>query len=175
MANRYSFRSGQRQLVKAAVDSATVIEIGDMVWLDTDDVKPAADFTWDTDLETTQAAFAVQFLGIAVESSAAGDTAPISVDVSPVSVYEYDVASATYEIGTPLGPNGTGSALKDQELVAADAALSIARAVERKTAASTALRVQFASAYSTYANNTNATIGYSWFLDNLSEFGIAST
>lgn len=160
MANRYSFRSGQRQLVKAAVDSATVIEVGDMVWLDTDDVKPAADFTWDTDLETTQAAFAAQFLGIAVESSAAGDTAPISVDVSPVSVYEYDVASGTYEIGTPLGPDkATGDNIVSQVLETAVAASSVARAVERKTAASTALRVQFASAYSTYANNANGALG----------------
>ena len=41
MANNLRHRHGPQLLVKAAVDSATVIEVGDMVWLDTDDVKPA--------------------------------------------------------------------------------------------------------------------------------------
>jgi len=55
MSNRLRFRSGQVELHKVRVDSDTELEAGDLVWLDTDDVKPASAFTWTTDLATTQA------------------------------------------------------------------------------------------------------------------------
>lgn len=48
MSNRLRFRSGQVQLQKLRVDSGTVIEAGDLVYLDTDDVKPASDYPWNT-------------------------------------------------------------------------------------------------------------------------------
>src|SRR5438128_14642 len=97
MSNHLRCRSGQVEPHKIRVDSGTVIEAGDLVWLDTNDAKPAKDFTWTTDLATTQGNFAAVFLGVAHQSSAAGETADISVDLSPFSVYEFDVDSATYE------------------------------------------------------------------------------
>ncbi len=118
--NKLRFRSGQVQLRKVPVDAATVIEAGDLIWLDDDDAKPASDFTWDTDLATTQEAFATKFLGVSHQQSRAGETAPISVDVSPFSVYEFDAASASYQVGQTLGPDADGSSLMDQQLEAAD-------------------------------------------------------
>ncbi len=160
MANRLRFRSGQVELHRLRVDSGTVIEAGDLVFLDTDDVKPASDFTWDTNLATTQAAFAAAFLGVAHQQSADGDTDDISVDLSSHSVYEFDVASATYEVGDVLGPDEGSSDLTDQQLEAvSSAALGIARAAEYKPAAATLLRVRFASAFHTGSANTNAVIG----------------
>jgi hypothetical protein len=156
--NHLRFRSGQVTLRKVRVDSATVIEAGDLVWLDTDDAKPASAFTWDTNLATTQAAFAAKFLGVAHQPSKSGDTAPISVDVSPHSVYEFDVASASYEVGQPLGPDANGEALMDQQLEAAVAASAIARAAEY-SGTTTSLRVTLASAYSTGSGNANAHVG----------------
>lgn len=144
------------------MDSATVIERSDLVFLDTDDVKPASDFTWDTDLPTTQAAFAAVFLGVAHEQSADGDTDPVSVDLSPDAVYEFDVPSGTYEVGDVLGPDEAagGSALTDQQLEAvASGTLGIARSTEFKAAASTSLRVLLASAYYAGSANVNAAIG----------------
>ena len=91
-------RHGDVDLRRVRVDSATVIRAGDLVFLDTDDVKPASDFPWTTDLATTQAAFAAAFLGVAHTSSAAGETEDISVDFVPHSVYLLDVASGTYEV-----------------------------------------------------------------------------
>jgi len=160
MANRLRYRSGPVELHRLRVDSGTVIEAGDLVFLDTDDVKPASDFTWDTDLATTQAAFAAEFLGVAHQASAAGETDDISVDLSPHSVYEFDVAAGTFEVGDALGPDEGSSDLQDQQLEAVgSAALGIARAAEYKAASSSKLRVRFASAYHPGSANVNADVG----------------
>ncbi len=160
MTNKLRFRSGQVELHKVRVDSGTVIEAGDLVWLDTNDVKPASAFTWTTDLATTQGNFAAVFLGVAHQSSAAGETDDISVDLSPFSVYEFDVDSATYEIGSLLGPDNVSTALTSQRLTTASTgAAAIARASEYKSVASTTLRVQFASAFHPASANVNANIG----------------
>lgn len=157
--NKLRFRSGQVHLRKVRVDADSVIEAGDLVWLDTDDAKPASEFTWTTNLATTQGNFAAKFLGVAHQPSAAGDTAPISVDVSPDAVYEFDVASGSYELGQPLGPDENSSALMNKQLEGAVAASAIARAAEFTTGAVTTLRVTFASAYHTGSGNVNANIG----------------
>ncbi|MFW6125430.1 MAG: hypothetical protein ACOC46_04710 [Pirellulales bacterium] len=162
MANKVRFRSGRVHLAKVRVDSAAVIERSDLVYLDTDDAKPASSFPWDTDLPTTQSGFAALFLGVAHEQSANGDTDPISVDLSPDAVYEFDVASATYEVGDALGPDqdGANTQLMDQQLEAvASGSLGIARAAEYHAAATTALRVTLASAYYTGSANVNAALG----------------
>lgn len=160
MSNLMRFRSGAVQLQKVRVDAETVIEAGDMVFLDTDDVKPASDFAWTTDLATTQGAFAGAFLGIAYQCSGEGETDPISIDVSPLSVYEYGVYSATYEVGAMLGPDSASSLLMDQQLKGVGSAgLAIARGAEYKASASGLLRVNFASAFFTGSGNVNSAIG----------------
>jgi hypothetical protein len=158
--NRLRFRSGQVHLVKCRVDSETVIEAGDLVWLDTDDAKPASDFSWTTNLATTQGAFAAKFLGVAHQKSASGDDLPISVDISPLSVYEMDVNASTYEVGGLLGPDESSSTLMNQQLeTVSSAANAIARAVEYRSVSSSVLRVTLASAFSTASANVNAAVG----------------
>ncbi|MBW3540721.1 MAG: hypothetical protein KY476_10660 [Planctomycetes bacterium] len=160
MANQLRFRSGQVQLARLRVDSATVLEAGDLVFLDSDDVKPASAFAWNTDLATTQSAFAASFLGVCHQQSADGDTDDVSVDLSPNSVYEFDVNAATYEVGDDLGPDEASSKLMDQQLEAvASGTLGIARSREYKAASSSLLRVSFASAFHTGSANANAAIG----------------
>jgi len=85
-ANFSRHLNGEQQFVEVAVATATVIYIGDMVYLDTSNnvVKPASDYTWNTDLATTQASFAAFFLGIAGDQSAVGDTDKVKVDISPL-------------------------------------------------------------------------------------------
>lgn len=154
------YRFGQVELVKYAVDSATVISAGDMVYLDTNDVKPASDLTWDTNLATTQATFANTFMGIAREASASGDTDAIDIDISPMSVYEFTVASDTYELSASLGPDkATGNELLDQALEDAVAASAVAFPYERAGTATTLLKVKFASAFNPASSNANASIG----------------
>ena len=160
MANRLRFRSGQVQLQKLRVDAATVLEAGDLVYLDGDDVKPAKDFPWTTDLATTQGAFAALFLGVCHQQSASGDTGDVSVDLSPLSVYEFNVNADTYEVGDPLGPDEQASKLMNQQLeVVANANLGIARAAEYKAASSSLLRVTLASAFHAGSANVNAALG----------------
>ena len=158
--NRLRFRSGQVELRKVRVDADTVIEAGDLVWLDTDDAKPASDFAWTTNLATTQGNFAAKFLGVAHQQSRSGDTDPISVDVSPHSVYEFNVNSASYEVGALLGPDESSSTLMNQQLEAVgSAAAAIARAAEFTSGAQGMLRVTFASAYACGSANVNAQVG----------------
>lgn len=155
------YHNGQRDPVKCNVGSDSVIEKGDVLWYDgsADTVKPASAYTWDTDgLADTQAAFAANFYGIAMEDSDDGEDDPILVDISPESVYEFDVPSATYNLDTTLGCDENSSTLHDQKLETAVAASSIARSRENKTSA-TRLKVTFAPAHSTKSSNVNANIG----------------
>lgn len=157
--NKLRFRSGQVHLRKVRVDAETVVSAGDLLWLDGNDAKPASQFSWDTDLATTQAAFAALFLGVAHQPSAAGETVPVSVDVSPDSVYEFDVAPAAYELGTPLGPDELSDSLMNQQLEGAAAGSAIARAAEFTPASVSTLRVTFASAFHTSSTNAGAALG----------------
>jgi len=164
MANKHRFRKGQMELVKLAVESATVIEIGDMLYMESTggEVKPASSYGAGGTFSALQQGFANVFCGIAYESSASGETDDISVDVSPDSVYEFDVASATYAYGDDLGPDesSTPGVLMDQQLEAtSNTANAVARAAEYASAATTLLHVKFASAFNPSANNTNAVVG----------------
>lgn len=159
MSNRCLFVRGQRDLRPFAVDASTVIEAGDMVFLDTDDVKPASSFTWDTNLATTQGNFAAVFAGIAAEPHPDGVAGSILVDVSPNAIYEFEVASASFQVGALLGPDkASGNAILSQVLETAAAGASIAKAAEAKASA-TSLLVTFASALTTASCNVNAGIG----------------
>jgi hypothetical protein len=79
------------------VDSATVIEIGDMVWLDTDDAKPAASQSDQGTESANQQLLHDVFAGVAMQASRAGDTQPIRV--ATTGVFEFDCLSTTLEVG----------------------------------------------------------------------------
>ena len=157
--NKLRFRSGQVHLRRVRVEAATVIEAGDLLWLDGSTARPAADFAWSSDLATTQAGFAEKFLGVAHQPSADGETSPVSVDVSPDSVYEFDVSPASYELGQPLGPDENAGALMSRRLESASAAAAVARSAEFTAASVSTLRVTLASAFHTGSSNANAVLG----------------
>lgn len=154
------FRSGLVQLVRFPVSSATVIEPGDLLFVSGGLVAPAADFTWTTDLATTQAAFAAAFVGVAYSGSADGETEPVSVDVSPLAVYESEANPAAFSVGDLLAPAETVSALASQMLdQVASAAQAIARAMETTATNSPTVRACFASSIHTASANVNAAVG----------------
>lgn len=157
------FRSGQMQLVSHPVDSATVIDKCDMVYISSSagEILPASSHNFLGSLAAAQAAFADIFLGIAYGNSAAGETDDVSVDISPDSVYEFDVVSDTYTLGAPLGPANVDSAilLDDQRLVDATGTSSVARSFTFEAAAVTKLRVKFGTAYNVAANTPNSIVG----------------
>jgi hypothetical protein len=140
MSDKMRWRYGDTNPVVAAVDSATVIEIGDLVMQDTDDAKPASAFAWTTNLATTQDAFDDKFLGVAMQRSRAGDTAPIRV--ATTGVFEFDCPSVALELGDLMGVNANtaGNGLMNQQVVkVALSKYAVGRVAKRQPAATSVL------------------------------------
>lgn len=141
------------------VDSATVIEIGDMAWLDTDDVKPASDFTWNTSLAQTQADFKAKFIGMSADRSRAGDTDQVGVDKNGVK--EFTCAAATFEVGDLVGPaKASGNALENQKVVSvASEDYAIGRVAKRYSSSTTTVEIDIRTMLDDFSNNdTTASI-----------------
>lgn len=93
MGNANRYRRGNRMLVEVPVASATVIEKGDFVLIEsgaatTPSLKYPAGSAGASAVLCRNAAMQ-SFGGIAENASAAGDTAPILVDISQEAVYEF--------------------------------------------------------------------------------------
>jgi len=146
MSDKMRWRYGDTNPVVAAVDSATVIEIGDLVWLDTDDAKPASAQADQGSETANQEAFAEKFLGVAMQRSRSGDTAPIRV--ATTGVFELDCPSGTFELGDLLGAdeNAAGNALLSQQVAKVTASSrAIARVAKREASAGTSVLVDVRS------------------------------
>ena len=137
MSNIMRWRYGETNPVVLPVDADTVIEIGDLIVLNVDDALPASSIDdigggGPANLAAAQEAFHDQFVGVAMQQSRAGDTAPIRVASS--GVFEFDCAAATYELGRAVAPNFDGAALASQQVVAVPgsaAHLAIGRVARR--------------------------------------------
>jgi len=140
-----------------AVDSPTVINRGDAVWLDSDDVKPASDFTWDTDIFTTRAAFAAKFAGVALGHSASGETSEIPVQVG--GFIRFGFAGSTYEVGDPVAMDkASGNAMLNDRLETSSASECTFRVRERgEVQDGGKLLVEIYSAFA--GANVNAQVG----------------
>ena len=129
MVDKLRWRYHERHPVVAAVDSATVIEISDLLWQDTDDAKPASMLLKELDLGTDrlgsgadvstaelQEKFADKFLGVAMQRSRNGDT--VLIRVATTGVFEFECSLRRWELGVLVGipPNDTGR-LQDQAVV----------------------------------------------------------
>ena len=108
MADVMRYRSGETNPVVVPVESATVIEIGDMVMLVSGYAEPFSD---QADLGTkaeNQEGGHDAFIGVSMQRSRAGDTDPITV--ATTGVFEFIATSAAYALGALVGPGGTGEA-----------------------------------------------------------------
>lgn len=119
MSNTFRYRRGDTKPVFLAPASATVIEIGDLVYLDwtTKKPKPASDLPDQGSEALNQDLFQQYFLGIAGQASANGDTDKIRIDTE--GEFELDCASATFDLGDLVGAdeNSDGDGLLDQTVV----------------------------------------------------------
>jgi hypothetical protein len=150
MANTMRWRYGETNPVVLPVDSAKVIEIGDLVYLDTT-AKPASALTYGASLAATQEAFHDKFAGVAMQQSRNGDTQEIRV--ATTGVFEYACASATFEVGARVGvdDNAGATALLNQQVIAVNAAnpeLSIGYCAKRLPSAGTSVLVDVVSTVS---------------------------
>lgn len=117
MSDKMRWRYGDTNPVIAGVLSETVIEIGDLVFQENDDCKPASMVPDMGSVEETQKWFANRFLGVAMQRSRPGDTEPIRVYTA--GVHEFDCPTGTFRlgelIGCQAGPNR--DCLKKQEVI----------------------------------------------------------
>lgn len=146
MSDKMRWRYGDTNPVVAAVDSATVIEIGDLVWQDTDDAKPASDQADQGSESANQEALADKFLGVAMQRSRSGDTAPVRV--ATTGVFEFDCPSGTFELGDLVGAdeNAAGDALLNQQVAKVSGSqYAIGRVAKREASAGTSVLVDVRS------------------------------
>jgi uncharacterized protein (DUF697 family) len=146
MSDKMRWRYGDTNPVIAAVAATTVIEIGDLLWQDTNNAKPAALVANLGSKAANQAALVHSFLGVAMARSRAGDATPVRV--ATTGVFELDCASATFELGDLVGPDSSGAnnTLLNQQAVKVNAgALAIGRVAKRQPAATTSVLVDIRS------------------------------
>jgi hypothetical protein len=149
MSDVLRWRYGDTSPVVIPVDSATVIEIGDLVYLDSDDAKPASSQADAGTEAANQEAFHDLFAGVAMQRSRAGDTAPIRVATR--GVFEFPCPSSTFEVGALIGAseNGGGNGLEDQQVEGvATANLALGRCAKRVSSAATTVLVDIVATIS---------------------------
>ena len=146
MSDKMRWRYGDTNPVVAAVDSSTVIEIGDLVYQDVDDARPASSQADQGSETANQALFADNFLGVAMQRSRSGDTDPIRV--ATTGVFEFDCPSGTFELGDLLGAdeNAAGDGLLDQQVAPVAASkYAVGRVAKRVATAATGVLVDVRS------------------------------
>lgn len=168
-----TFRHGQRKLQRFAYESGDTVTAGDLMWATVatnggiTKVRPASEFTWNTNLATTQADFANVFAGVAYTGTQKSGTSitnavtEVVLDVSPVAVYNASITSGSYKPGTYVGPGDSGSdTLLNQTLapVAAAAKASAIGRVDEATTSSATANVTFAPAHVNDSANANAAL-----------------
>ena len=146
MSDTMRWRYGDTSPVVLPVDSATVIEIGDLIYLETDDARPASAQVDQLTEAANQELFHDKFAGIAMQRSPSGDTTPIRV--AATGVFEFDCLSASFEVGSLVGVDeaSSGTQLEDQVVAAvATPNLAVGRVVKRLNPAGTRVLVDVVS------------------------------
>jgi hypothetical protein len=140
------WRYGDTDPVLVPVLDATVIEIGDLVYLASGSARGAADLA---DLGTeaaNQEAFHDAFIGVAMQCSPSGSADPIRIATS--GVFEFDCLSTTVDVGDLLGvdEDGSGTELLSQVVAkVATANLAIGRCAKRVNPAGVRVLVDIVS------------------------------
>lgn len=146
MANVMRWRYGETNPVVLSVDGSTLIEIGDLVYLDGDTVYSAANQAAQGSASANQQAFHAQFAGVAMQSSPVGGTDPIRV--ATTGVFEFECDSATFEVGNLVGPetpSGSTTLLNQQVIAVSAVDLAVGRCASRVNPASTSVLVDIVS------------------------------
>ena len=146
---------GETNPVSAPIATANSVAIGDIVGYDTatNYVVKASEFTWDTNLATTQTAFALIFLGasgqkkLAGEARVFGNSTDNIVRIDCSGVFECDASSATYEFGDFVGPakDSGNNMLNGTVAKVSGVALAIGRVIENTAASATKVKIQLLS------------------------------
>ncbi|KKK81973.1 hypothetical protein LCGC14_2808050 [marine sediment metagenome] len=151
MSDKMRWRYGDTNPVVAAVDSATVIEIGDLLWQGTDDAKPASMLP-EPDVLEIQQLFASNFLGVAMERSRSGDIT--TMRLATTGVFEFDCPSGTFELGDLVavcsrsalfGPTPKPQLANQGVIAVRSSNLASARVAKREPTATTSVLIDIRS------------------------------
>jgi hypothetical protein len=145
MANTMRWRYGETNPVMMPVEDAVAIEIGDLLYVANDEVRPVGELASAGSLAATQEAFHDNFVGVAMQCSPAGSSDPIRV--ATTGVFEFDCALATFDVGDLIGGNDGGVGVLDSQVVDGVATLNLAigRCVKRVSPAGTKVLVDVVS------------------------------
>jgi hypothetical protein len=145
MANTMRWRYGETNPVMMPVDDTVAIEIGDLLYVASDEVRPVGELASQGSLAATQEFFHDNFVGVAMQCSPAGSSDPIRV--ATTGVFEFDCASATFDVGDFIGGNDGGLGVLDSQIVDGVAALNLAigRCIKRVSPAGTKVLVDVVS------------------------------
>jgi hypothetical protein len=161
MSDKMRWRYGQTNPVVSAVDSATVIEMGDLLYQDKHELGASAKpgsmqvDTGPRSHHAKQMEFADNFLGVAMQRSRSGDMNPVRV--ATTGVFEFDCPSGTFELGDLVGscwgyapqdpPNDSkGTQLLNQEVDSVSSSkYAIGRVAKREATAATTVLIDIRS------------------------------
>lgn len=132
MAHVMRWRYGDTQPVVATVDADSNIELGDLLFWDGDDAKPASLQPDQGSEAANQQLFASKFLGVAMQASPTGESSPIRVATG--GVFEFTTPGGSFDLGDWVGvdENDAGTALENQRLVKVTSSqLAIGRVARR--------------------------------------------
>jgi len=146
--NEFLYRRGDTDPRFLAPASATVIEVGDLLFRDpvTNKPEPASSMSDQGSPTLNQDTFQQFFLGVALKASYDGDTGKIAIATK--GTFEFDVASGTWEAGALFGAaeNSAGDGIEDKKVAtAASGTRAIGRAHEQISSAATKIYVDIVS------------------------------
>jgi len=142
---------GKRTDGKVLITADTaLIDAGDLLFYDatTNEAHPASNQADQLTEPLNQQLFAQLFLGVSEDRSPSGTTTAITVNVNPLTEYEFACSSQTWGLGDLVGAVeiGAGTGLEDQTLTSvSDIAEAIGVCVQQETAATTLVRVRLFS------------------------------
>ena len=145
MADKMRWRYGETNPVVGLVPATFTVEIGDLVYYETDSVRPASSQLNQSSKALNQSTFAGKFLGVAMQASRLGEATPIRV--ATTGVFEFDSPSKTWNLGDLVGIDElTGrTGLHNQQVDTAVLAGAVGRVVRREPTASNTILVSIKS------------------------------
>ena len=154
-----TFKRGDRKLVTYPVTAATSFAKGELLCLVSNAVKSFTTLGDSGTKAQNQAAAAAIFAGVANVAVTSGN--PASIQVATAGVFEFDCASATFNVGDLVAPIGTGAASAvgvsaTSVEATTDPSGAIGKVVKKYASATTRVQVEI---FSTTAARPNA-VGY---------------
>lgn len=146
MANTMRWRYGDTNPVILPIVSAVVVEIGDLLYLENGLAKPAGDQADQAVLLDNQEEFHNNFIGVAMQSSPAGEDQ--SIRVATAGVFEFDCVSAAFNVGDLIGvdEDSSGTKLENQVVAGVNNKIyAIGRCAKRVSPAATRVLIDIIS------------------------------